>query len=65
TQKGGKAGAHSWVAATDTIGSLSFIAAQVYEHEFCRRFRIVHHADALLGTIRFVHLPVGSFLVLL
>ncbi|KAJ7834881.1 hypothetical protein B0H14DRAFT_2590625 [Mycena olivaceomarginata] len=52
-------------ATTDSIGSLSFIVAQVYEHEFRRRFSTIHQADALLGTIRFAHLPVGSFLVLL
>jgi hypothetical protein len=65
SKNGGKAGTHSWVATTDSIGSLSFIVAQVYEHEFRRHFRTIHQADALLGTIRFAHLPVGSFLVLL
>ncbi|KAJ7255123.1 hypothetical protein B0H12DRAFT_1071051 [Mycena haematopus] len=62
---GGKAGAHSWIAATDTIGALSFVVAQVYQHEFRRRFKIIHGNDAFLGTIRFAHLPMGSFLVLL
>ncbi|KAF7335957.1 hypothetical protein MSAN_02309100 [Mycena sanguinolenta] len=65
SKSGGKAGTHSWIATTDTIGSLSFLVAQVYEHEFRRRFRTIHRADALLGTIRFAHLPVGSFLALL
>ncbi|KAJ7843406.1 hypothetical protein B0H14DRAFT_2359048, partial [Mycena olivaceomarginata] len=65
SKNGGKAGTHSWVATTNSIGSLSFIVAQVYEHEFRSHFRTIHQADALLGTIRFEHLPVGSFLVLL
>jgi hypothetical protein len=37
----------------------------VYEHEFRRQFKIIHNADVHFGTLRFVHLPVGSFLVLL
>ncbi|KAJ6493128.1 hypothetical protein C8R45DRAFT_1073149 [Mycena sanguinolenta] len=64
SKTGGKTGTHSWIATTDTIGNLSFLVAQVYEHEFRRRFRTIHRADALLGTIRFAHLPVGSFLAL-
>ncbi|KAJ7034201.1 hypothetical protein C8F04DRAFT_887704, partial [Mycena alexandri] len=44
---------------------LSFVVAQVYQHEFRRHFKVIHSADATLGTIRFVHLPAGSFLVLL
>ncbi|KAJ7889680.1 hypothetical protein B0H13DRAFT_2666158 [Mycena leptocephala] len=65
SKNGGKAGAHSWTAACETIGALSFVVAQVYEHEFRRQFKIIHSADAHLGTLRFAHLPVGSFLVLL
>jgi hypothetical protein len=66
-KNGGKAGTHSWMATCDheTIGALSFVVAQVYEHEFRRHFKIIHSADAHLGTLRFAHLPVGTFLALL
>ena len=65
SKNGGKAGTHSWVATTDTVGNLSFVMAQVYEHEFCRWFKTIHQADSLLGAVQFAHLLVSSFLVLL
>jgi hypothetical protein len=59
SKNGGKARAHSWTAACETIGALSLVVAQVYEHEFHRQFKIIHNADMHLGTLRFAHLPVG------
>ncbi|KAJ7028377.1 hypothetical protein C8F04DRAFT_1188746 [Mycena alexandri] len=38
---------------------------ELFEHEYCRHFKVAHNADAHLGTLRFGHLPVGSFLALL
>ncbi|KAJ6545247.1 hypothetical protein B0H19DRAFT_1075591 [Mycena capillaripes] len=61
----GKAGTHSWTATCETIGALSFVVAQVYEHEFRRHFKKIHNADVHLGIMRFAHLPVGSFVALL
>ncbi|KAJ7491418.1 hypothetical protein B0H11DRAFT_1859387 [Mycena galericulata] len=64
-KNGGKAGAHSWTATCESIGALSFVVVQVYEHEFRRHFKIIPHSTALLGTVRFEHLPANSFLALL
>ncbi|KAJ7150342.1 hypothetical protein C8R46DRAFT_1358417 [Mycena filopes] len=65
SRSGGKTGGHSWAETCETIGSLSFVVAQVFEHEYRRHFKIIHNADAHLGILRFGHLPVGSFLALL
>ncbi|KAJ6484572.1 hypothetical protein DFH09DRAFT_949266, partial [Mycena vulgaris] len=65
SKNGGKAGAHSWTPTGESIGALSFVILQVYEHEYRRHFRIIPHRAAALGTIRFEHLPANSFLALL
>ncbi|KAJ6536796.1 hypothetical protein B0H10DRAFT_1667697, partial [Mycena sp. CBHHK59/15] len=62
SKNGGKAGAHSWAPTCESIGSLSYIVVQVYEHSFRRQFKITHRRDAALGTVRFSHLPANSFL---
>ncbi|KAJ7178444.1 hypothetical protein C8R43DRAFT_1117832 [Mycena crocata] len=65
SKNGGKAGTHSWVPTCETIGGLSFILVQVYEHEYRKRFKIIHDRHSALGTVHFSHLPSGSFLALL
>ncbi|KAJ6620031.1 hypothetical protein B0H10DRAFT_1792426, partial [Mycena sp. CBHHK59/15] len=60
---GGKAGAHAWVPTCESIGSLSYIAVQTYQHSYHRQFKITHHHNAALGTMQFAHLPSNSFLV--
>ncbi|KAJ6487065.1 hypothetical protein DFH09DRAFT_1457048 [Mycena vulgaris] len=65
SKNGGKAGAHSWTPTGESIGALSFVIVQVYEHEYRRHFKIIPHRAAALGTIRFEHLPANSFLALL
>ncbi|KAJ7433410.1 hypothetical protein FB451DRAFT_1064410 [Mycena latifolia] len=65
SKNGGKAGAHAWSSTSESIGALSFIVVQVFEHEFRRHFKIIPHSAASLGTLRFEHLPANSFLALL
>ncbi|KAJ7140957.1 hypothetical protein C8R44DRAFT_531776, partial [Mycena epipterygia] len=64
-ENGGKAGAHSWVPTCDTIGSLSYMVVQLYQHSHKRQFKFSHCNYAALGTLRFAHLPSNSFLVVL
>jgi hypothetical protein len=65
SKNGGKAGAHSWVPTCDTIGSLSYMIVQLYQHSYRRQFKFSDRNYAALGTLRFAHLPSNSFLFLL
>ncbi|KAJ7741882.1 hypothetical protein B0H16DRAFT_1323583, partial [Mycena metata] len=65
SKNGGKAGAHSWVPSSDTIGSLSYMIVQVYQHFYRRQFKFSHRNYTALNTLHFAHLPANSFLVLL
>jgi hypothetical protein len=65
SKNGGKAGAHSWVPTCDTIGSLSYLVVQLYQHSYRRQFKFSNRNYAALGTLRFAHLPSNSFLFLL
>jgi hypothetical protein len=65
SKNGGKAGAHAWVPTCDTIGALSYMVVQVYQHSYRRQFKLVNRNYAALGTLRFAHLPSNSFLFLL
>ncbi|KAJ7189874.1 hypothetical protein GGX14DRAFT_580306 [Mycena pura] len=61
---GGKAGAHAFIPQVDSIGPISFVLAQTYEHAGGRTFRRVHAgAAAMLGISRFAHAPAGSVLL--
>ncbi|KAJ6609547.1 hypothetical protein B0H10DRAFT_1813588, partial [Mycena sp. CBHHK59/15] len=63
SRSGGKTGAHSWTPACESIGALSYILVQTYQHSHWRQFKITPVRRGL-GTIRFAHLPSNSFLVL-
>ena len=65
SRSGGKTGAHAWLPETRNIGAISYIALQVYEHYFNRRFRAVHHDLAALQTFRFLHLSSDCFLLVI
>ncbi|KAJ7436725.1 hypothetical protein B0H11DRAFT_2255972 [Mycena galericulata] len=65
SKNGGKTGAHSWVPSCDTIGSLSYMVVQLYQHSYRRQFKMQHRDYTALGTLRFNHLPSNSFLFLL
>ncbi|KAJ6478183.1 hypothetical protein C8R45DRAFT_1216427 [Mycena sanguinolenta] len=65
SKNGGKAGAHSWAPTCDTIGSLSYLLVQLYQHSCGRQFKYTNRNYAALGTLRFAHLPSNSFLFLL
>ncbi|KAJ7726801.1 hypothetical protein B0H16DRAFT_1332014, partial [Mycena metata] len=65
SENGGKAGAHAWVPTCDTIGSLSYMVVQFYQHLYRRQFKFNDRNYAAPGTLRFVHLPSNSFLSVL
>ncbi|KAJ6471521.1 hypothetical protein C8R45DRAFT_1165330 [Mycena sanguinolenta] len=65
SKNGGKAGAHSWAPTCDTIGALSYLLVQLYQHSYGRQFKYTNRNYAALGTLRFAHLPWNSFLFLL
>ncbi|KAJ7092782.1 hypothetical protein B0H15DRAFT_947610 [Mycena belliarum] len=65
SKNGGKAGAHAWVPECDTIGSLSYMVVQLFQHSYRRQFKFTDRNYAALGTLRFAHLPSHSFLALL
>ncbi|KAK6992640.1 hypothetical protein R3P38DRAFT_3430332 [Favolaschia claudopus] len=65
SKNGGKAGAHSWVPTCESIGALSYILVQLYQHSYRRQFKFQDRNYRELGTLRFTHLPSNSFLFLL
>ncbi|KAJ7182103.1 hypothetical protein C8R46DRAFT_1210665 [Mycena filopes] len=65
SKNGGKAGAHAWVPTCDTIGSLSYLVVQLYQHSYRRQFKFTDRNYPALGTLRFAHLPSNSFLSIL
>ncbi|KAJ6464937.1 hypothetical protein C8R45DRAFT_756072, partial [Mycena sanguinolenta] len=62
SRTGGKAGAHAWVPSCDNIGSLSYMIVQLYQYSYRHQFKISNRNYAILGTLRFAHLPSNSFL---
>ncbi|KAK7028426.1 hypothetical protein R3P38DRAFT_2525719, partial [Favolaschia claudopus] len=65
SKNGGKAGSHSWVTVSDSIGSLSYLVVQLYQHSYRRQFKVTNRNYTAMGTLRFSHLPSNSFLALL
>ncbi|PBK73737.1 hypothetical protein ARMSODRAFT_879949 [Armillaria solidipes] len=61
---GGKAGAHGWVSSAESIGSLLYIMAQLYEHSHQQMFRTIHQTFSYMALSQFAHLPSYSFLVM-
>jgi len=59
---GGKTAKHSWVSEADTIGSLSYLPIQVWQHHRQRNFRAACGATMKLNLPRFSHLPAAAFL---
>ncbi|KAJ6611423.1 hypothetical protein B0H10DRAFT_1809601, partial [Mycena sp. CBHHK59/15] len=51
SKNSGKAGAHSWVSACDSISALSYIVVQVYQHSYRQQFKVTHCNDVALGTL--------------
>ncbi|KAJ7114393.1 hypothetical protein C8R44DRAFT_740531 [Mycena epipterygia] len=49
----------------DPTDSLSYMVVQLYEHLYRRQFKCTDHNYAVLGTLRFGHLPANSFLSIL
>jgi hypothetical protein len=58
----GKAARHAWTSKSTSIGAISYIAVQCYEHTRQRRFRPMECAAT--RTARFHHLPAFAFLCL-
>ncbi|KAJ6592279.1 hypothetical protein DFH09DRAFT_906614, partial [Mycena vulgaris] len=66
SKNGGKAGAHSLAHSCESIGALSYLFVQTYEHSYRRQFKNTRRADLPLGAIeRFAHLPSNYFLAIL
>ncbi|KAH7905193.1 hypothetical protein BJ138DRAFT_1130617 [Hygrophoropsis aurantiaca] len=64
SQGGGKAaGPHSWQSEVNSIGSVSYLAMQVYEYAFHHKFRAIHPQIAFLQAFTFTHLPSDQFLM--
>ena len=68
SKNGGKAGAHTAVTTAESIGSLSYICAQIFEYSGRRKiFHTVHQKYAMavgVGLRRYSHFPSHAFLVL-
>ncbi|TFY52047.1 hypothetical protein EVG20_g10728 [Dentipellis fragilis] len=64
---GGKAGKHGWVSYSTSIGAVSYIVAQVWQHAGNRRrqFMTYHGKTKELCLLRYAHFPAFSFLYLL
>jgi hypothetical protein len=58
---GGKNGRHSDVTDSSNIMAISYIAAQVFEHQLGTQFRAMPHSQPL-SVLRFDHLPQSAFL---
>ncbi|KAJ7111863.1 hypothetical protein C8R44DRAFT_632580, partial [Mycena epipterygia] len=65
SKNGGTAGAHAWVSDCENLGSLSYMVVQLYQHLYRRQFKCTDRNYAVLGTLRFGHLPANSFLSIL
>ncbi|KAH7907094.1 hypothetical protein BJ138DRAFT_1015078, partial [Hygrophoropsis aurantiaca] len=61
-QGGGKSAPHSWQPEVKSIGAVSYIAMQVYEHAFFQKFRAIHQKTAFLQSFTFTHLMSDQFL---
>ncbi|KAH7912049.1 hypothetical protein BJ138DRAFT_1005353, partial [Hygrophoropsis aurantiaca] len=62
SQGGGKFGAHSWQPSVKSIGSVSYIAMQIYEYAILQQFRAIHQGTASLQAVTFAHVPSDHFL---
>ncbi|KAF8905727.1 hypothetical protein CPB84DRAFT_1823080 [Gymnopilus junonius] len=61
SKTGGKNGKHADVTDSSNIMAVSYIAAQVFEHQIGSQFRAIPHAQPI-STFRFDHLPPSAFL---
>lgn len=59
----GKGGNHSWVSSAESIGSLSYLVVQLYEHVNQRTFQSTHRQYRSMALSRIAHIPSNSFLV--
>ncbi|KAJ3516574.1 hypothetical protein NLJ89_g1045 [Agrocybe chaxingu] len=59
---GGKVAKHAWASEADTIGSVSYLPVQAWQHVRQRKFRTHWGATLSLGLPRYAHLPSNAFL---
>ncbi|OJT13577.1 hypothetical protein TRAPUB_9876 [Trametes pubescens] len=62
-RSGGKAGFHASQQEVKSIGLVSYVVVQTYEHAFNRRFRAVHQDLANLQTFRFLHISADNLIL--
>ncbi|KAI0629632.1 hypothetical protein C8Q77DRAFT_1065756 [Trametes polyzona] len=63
TRGGGKAGFHSSQEEVKSIGLISYLVVQLYEHAFNRRFRAIHQELSTLQIYKFLHIPSDDVLL--
>ncbi len=61
-KSGGKNAKHGSVEDSNTIGALSNIAVQIFEHTYGRQFRSITQATSTLQTNQYALLPPLNFL---
>lgn len=62
-RSGGKAGFHASQQEVKSIGQVSYVIVQLYEHAFNRRFRAIRQDLAHLQTFRFLHTSADNLLL--
>ncbi|KAI0669608.1 hypothetical protein C8Q78DRAFT_977184 [Trametes maxima] len=63
TRSGGRVGFHSSQQSVKSIGLLSYVVVQVFEHSYLRKFRAIHEDLFALQTVRFLHIPADNVLL--
>lgn len=59
---GGKTAYHSWISESDSVGSVSYLPIQVWQHHRQRMFRVSCGPTMRLNVPRYAHLPAAAFL---
>ncbi|KAF8197121.1 hypothetical protein BJ912DRAFT_923213 [Pholiota molesta] len=59
---GGKTAYHGWISEADSIGSVSYLPMQVWQHHRQRMFRGYFGATMRLNVPRYAHIPAAAFL---
>ncbi|KAK0493753.1 hypothetical protein EDD18DRAFT_1053587, partial [Armillaria luteobubalina] len=63
--RAGKASNHSRILSSETIGAISYVIVQTYEHLNRQTFQCVHRQFTHMGLSQITHLPSNSFLTVI
>ena len=61
-QSGGKSVTHGWVEKTTSLGAVSHVVVQLFEHVIGIRFRGIIERHSHLRTLAFAHIPADCLL---